>query len=178
MDVKSGLSESGLIRTLIEGFAMFFPTSLSYALQALVRLPEDGTRVAVHDLAELADVPGPFLAKVMQTLARSGIVEGTRGPHGGYRMAMADHQITIATVSDALGEGLGLPACILENRPCNDPGPCLMHNVWLTLRPQLEACLYGLSIRDIRMMNDPNWVDSLPHLVLQKVQPSEAPAVS
>lgn len=151
---------------------MFFPTSLSYALQALVRLPADGSRIAVHDLAERADVPGPFLAKVMQTLAKASIVEGTRGPHGGYRLARLDTQITIATVSQALGEGLGLPACILENRPCNDPGPCLMHNVWLTLRPQLEDCLYGLSIHDIRLMNDPNWEKSLPKLALQKLQPA------
>ncbi len=150
---------------------MFFPTSLSYALQALVRLPVDGTRIAVHDLAERADVPGPFLAKVMQTLARSGIVEGTRGPHGGYKLARPEHEVTIACVSQALGEGLGLPACILENRPCNDPGPCLMHNVWLTLRPQLENCLYGLSIRDIRMLDASDYEKALPKLAIERLQP-------
>ena len=112
----------------------------------------------------------PFLAKVMQTLARSGIVEGTRGPHGGYKLARPDGEVTIACVSQALGEGLGLPACILENRPCNDPAPCLMHNVWLTLRPQLESCLYGLSIRDIRMLSASDYEKALPKLALQRLQ--------
>ena len=45
------------------------------ALQALVRMPDDGTYSLARFLATDLGLPGPFLAKILQTLAHAGLLE-------------------------------------------------------------------------------------------------------
>jgi len=49
-------------------------------------------------LAEFLDVPPAYLAKQMQALSRAGIVETEKGPAGGYRLARAAKDITLADI--------------------------------------------------------------------------------
>lgn len=49
-------------------------------------------------LAEFLDVPPAYLAKQMQALSRAGIVETEKGPAGGYRLARAPREITLADI--------------------------------------------------------------------------------
>jgi Rrf2 family protein len=57
-------------------------------------------------LAEYHGVPGPYLAKSLQALARAGIVEATTGRHGGYRLQRPASEITLLDVFWAIeGDG-------------------------------------------------------------------------
>src|SRR3954453_15248689 len=59
----------------------------------LSALPPDDALPATR-LAEYHGVPGAYLAKHLQVLARAGIVESTPGRRGGYRLARPADQIT------------------------------------------------------------------------------------
>ena len=133
---------------------MFFTPGLSYAIQALVFLPEDGGIVRVRELAEKAKVPQAFLAKLMQRLARAGLVEGHRGPTGGYRLGKSSREITIRDLAIVLEEDLGLPQCVLTHKACGEE-PCVMHHVWGTIRPQFQDRLLNLSIHDLKNHEEP-----------------------
>lgn len=129
---------------------MFFTPGLSYAIQALVHLPEEGGLVRVRELADKARVPQAFLAKLMQRLARAGLVEGHRGPTGGYRLGRPAQEITIRSLAQVLEEDLGLPECVLTHKPCG-VDPCVMHHVWGKLRPQFQDSLLDLNIHDLKI---------------------------
>ena len=62
--------------------------------------PEHALPVA--RLAEYHGVPAAYLAKHMQTLARAGIVETTKGPRGGYRLARPAEDVTMLDVVEAI----------------------------------------------------------------------------
>ncbi len=67
----------------------------------LALLPSDATLPAVR-LADYHGVPAPYLAKSLQALARSGIVESASGRNGGYRLARPATATSLLDVVDAV----------------------------------------------------------------------------
>ncbi len=67
----------------------------------LAALPE-GDALPAAKLAEFHGVPGAYLAKHLQALARAEIVESTAGRRGGYRLARSPAQITFLDVVEAV----------------------------------------------------------------------------
>ena len=77
--------------------------STRYALCAateLARAAPDEAITAIR-VAELYGIPGSVVAKVFQQLVRGGIAAGTRGQHGGYRLARGAAAVTMLDVIDA-----------------------------------------------------------------------------
>jgi Rrf2 family protein len=78
--------------------------STRYALHAALELASRGASeepVTVASIAGRHAIPAAVLAKVLQQLVRSGIAVGTRGAHGGYRLARPASQVTLAEVIEA-----------------------------------------------------------------------------
>jgi len=67
----------------------------------LAALP-DGMALPVGRLSEFHDVPKDYLAKHLQSLSRAGIVQTTRGPGGGYRLARTGDKVTLLDVVEAI----------------------------------------------------------------------------
>jgi len=67
----------------------------------LAALP-DGEVLPAARLAEYHGVPGPYLAKSLQALARAGIVESTTGRRGGYRLSRPPSDVTLLDVYRAV----------------------------------------------------------------------------
>lgn len=67
----------------------------------LAGLP-DGATLPAAALAQFHDVPGPYLAKSLQALARTGIAESVPGRRGGYRLARPAAQITLLEIVQAI----------------------------------------------------------------------------
>lgn len=58
-----------------------------YALRAMAVLAAEPERlIPTNEIAELGDVPPPYLAKVLQQLAGAGLIRGRRGVGGGYTL--------------------------------------------------------------------------------------------
>lgn len=80
-----------------------FSQTTEYALRAVVLLgshPE--TPQKTQDLSKITKVPMDYLFKVLQTLARAGIVKANRGIHGGYALTRPADQITLLEVVSAI----------------------------------------------------------------------------
>jgi len=77
-------------------------------------------------LAEFHGVPKEYLAKALQALSLAGLVEGTLGPHGGYRLKRPADQITFLDVVEAVEGKASTFVCteIRGNNPCLEPGHC------------------------------------------------------
>tara|TARA_R110000737_G_scaffold251825_3_gene261350 strand:- start:51390 stop:51854 length:465 start_codon:yes stop_codon:yes gene_type:complete len=86
-----------------------------YALRATICLAysRDGL-VSTSELAELTKVPMNYLAKVLQLLARSGIVTGRRGVGGGYKLTRPPEQISMLDVINAISPIQRITSCPLD----------------------------------------------------------------
>ncbi len=61
--------------------------------------------VGVHnatDAAQATGLPGPTVAQIMAKLAKAGLLASLRGARGGYRLAAAPEEITVASIITAL----------------------------------------------------------------------------
>lgn len=68
-------------------------------------------------LAELYELPPAYLAKQLQALSVTGIVDTTRGPAGGYRLARPAAEITMLDIVRAIeGEGRGFRCTEIRRR--------------------------------------------------------------
>lgn len=99
-----------------------------YALQALLHLAahENGAQVPAAAMARDLGIPGTYLAKVLQRLAREGILESTRGARGGYRLAADPARLTVATVVTPFQDFRAPDTCLLGGS-CNPDDPCTAH---------------------------------------------------
>jgi len=78
-------------------FARTTETAIA-ALGSLAEAHEVPGRRSVEQIATACGRRAPFLAKLLSTLSRSGLVEGERGPGGGYRLARSPEEITLLEV--------------------------------------------------------------------------------
>ncbi len=107
-------------------------------------------------LAEFHDVPKEYLSKALQALSQAGIVEGTLGPSGGYRLARKPSDITFLDIVEAI-EGKGSTfACteIRKNNPCRtakhcDNKPCAVARVMWEADAAWRNTLRGVRLSDL-----------------------------
>jgi len=67
------------------------------ALVYLVRQPEDGV-VPLETIARAQDIPVKFLEQIFLTLRRARIRRSTKGHRGGYQLARAPQDISLAEI--------------------------------------------------------------------------------
>ncbi|MBZ0136816.1 MAG: Rrf2 family transcriptional regulator [Planctomycetes bacterium] len=128
-----------------------FSQASEYALRALTELArcEQGQWVLAGDMAELLDVPVHYLAKVLQTLARKGVLESQRGRQGGFRLADAPHQITVYDVVRELDDLRSMESCIMGEADCSDETACPLHNLWAGIRDRFTESLQMTTLLDL-----------------------------
>jgi Rrf2 family transcriptional regulator, cysteine metabolism repressor len=93
---------------------MIFTTKAEYGVRLLVELGRaraDGgvaTPVSLKAIAERDNLPLAYLERIVALLRKAGLVESTRGAHGGYRLARDPETLTMDEVIIAL-EGVVAP---------------------------------------------------------------------
>jgi Rrf2 family protein len=88
----------------------------------------EGAALAIHAavlLARRLEASEAHLTKVLQRLARGGVVRGTRGPKGGFRLKRAATEITLLEVYELI-EGLIEPGPCAFERPVCRGGQCVL----------------------------------------------------
>lgn len=105
-----------------------------YAVTAVAYLAgcraEHDRPVHIDQIAAALGVPRNYLSKVLHRLAHEGILASTRGPRGGFRLARAPAELTIATVIAAFDDVGGPVPCLLQDRACDPDDPCVAHHAW------------------------------------------------
>jgi Rrf2 family transcriptional regulator, cysteine metabolism repressor len=83
---------------------VIFTTKAEYGVRLLLQLGLKGSDapVSLKAIAEAEALPLAYLERIAALLKKSGLVESTRGAHGGYLLAMPAEQITMDRVVLAL----------------------------------------------------------------------------
>ena len=85
-----------------------------YGLRAMVYLADqNGEPRTTAQIAEVTLVPAGYLAKVMQSLSRGGLVTSQRGLYGGFTLASPAEDISILNVVNAVDPIRRYPECPL-----------------------------------------------------------------
>src|SRR4051795_6969645 len=96
---------------------MIFTTKAEYGVRLLVELGRHhGERpVSLKSIAEAEGLPLAYLERIVGLLKRAGLVESTRGAHGGYRLARAPEAITMDEAVLALEGAVAPMSCFVDD---------------------------------------------------------------
>lgn len=122
-----------------------------YALRGLARLATypAGYMVPHYEIAETADLPAAFLAKIFRKLARHGVLEAERGRGSGYALRVAPAETLVREVLEAVEGPQALKRCLLWGGHCCETSRCPLHHRLEHLRSGLDAALSALTLADL-----------------------------
>ena len=136
-----------------------FSKKVDYALMALqhmasLQFGEEFHRVRVVNTKEIAEeynIPVELLAKVLQVLAKNGLIESQNGPNGGYSLARGPRQITIAQVLGAVEGPIGITDCYhdKEGSSCSQHEHCNIRTPLLKIQDSIYQLLNNMTIEDM-----------------------------
>lgn len=89
-----------------------------YALIAMTSMTKDQGLVSARGLASRLNLPLPVLRNVLKQLSQGGLINSSRGQHGGYQLARPADRITLVDLIEAIEGPLHLVMCC---RPIDDP---------------------------------------------------------
>lgn len=122
-----------------------------YAIRGVVYLAQlpQGKVALISEIAAAVDVPQMFLAKILQSFAKIGIVNSFRGAGGGFMLGRPASQITLREVVEAV-EGPIMPnRCLLGSGVCERDATCGVHPVWRQVQQRVVDVLDGVTIEDL-----------------------------
>jgi Rrf2 family protein len=121
-----------------------------YAVRAAVELARAGDGpVKAEQIAEAQGIPLNFLENILAELRRAGIVRSQRGAAGGYALARAPEDVSVAdiirSVEGPLANVRGLPPDELDYPGAAKP----LREVWVALRASVRSVLEQVTLADI-----------------------------
>lgn len=129
---------------------MRLTTKGRYAVTAMLDLAYHSEKkpVTLTDIAKRQDISLSYLEQLFARLRRYGMVEGVRGPGGGYQLSRKAEQISIAQIISAVDETIDSTRCGGKAN-CQKEQPCLTHDLWMGLSDQIRQYLDSISLHDV-----------------------------
>lgn len=122
-----------------------------YAVRVIVELAGHAPRELVRtaELARATGVPKPYLAKVVQALARARLVATLQGPAGGVCLTRDPATITLREMVEAIEGSIHLNRCLRQPGECSRDVFCTVHPVWARIQALVIRELEAVTARDL-----------------------------
>ena len=129
---------------------MRLTTKGRYAVTAMLDLAYHCNQkpVTLTEIAERQTISLSYLEQLFARLRKAGMVNGVRGPGGGYRLGKDVDSISVADIIIAVDEVVDSTKCGGKAN-CQNNQPCLTHFLWLDLSDQIRAFLSDISLQDL-----------------------------
>lgn len=106
--------------------------------------------ISAADLASSLGLGPATVSKVLKALCQHGLVVSTRGARGGYAMARAASEISIAQIIDALDDQpFGLTECTATPGVCSVEADCHIRTNWERINSIVRRTLEEVSVADM-----------------------------
>lgn len=130
-----------------DGNTMKLGTKGRYAVTAMfdIALHHHEGPVSLSDISARQGISLPYLEQLFTHLRKQGLVTSTRGPGGGYSLAMDSDKIAIADVIAAVDESVDATRCG-GSADCQNHQRCLTHSLWENLSGQIRNYLSNISL--------------------------------
>ena len=137
-----------------------FTKRADYGLMAIHYIAfhqEDGA-VSSKRISETFNIPHELLAKILQRLAKKGLIESYNGPRGGYVLTKAPQDMTVGQVIRALEGPINIVSC-LEDLDCPQFPRCNLRRPVQKIQASITYLLDTMTLAELMR-------DTLPVLEL------------
>ena len=123
-----------------------------YALRTMVDLAQHGGEglVTLKDVAARQDLSQKYLEQIVTQLSKAGLVKGTRGPQGGYKLARDPRDYTVAEILEQVEGSLAPVECLeAETNTCERCSSCATIDMWTGLYKVVTDYLGNITLADV-----------------------------
>lgn len=121
-----------------------------YGLRAVVYIAgksQKKEKIGIRQISNDLDLPMPFLAKILQSLAKQKILNSSKGPNGGFSLNNSPKEIFLIDVVKAIDGNDVFSRCAFHNDNCkssdHNKTACTLHDDYVKARKKIEK-LYEL----------------------------------
>src|SRR5574341_2445281 len=116
----------GLKRSDLQKIMLRLSRKAEYGIIALKHIlsQPSGFTCSAREIAERYNIPVELMAKVLQKLAKDGLLQSAQGVHGGYVLTAPPTQISVADVVESLDGPIGIVECVNTGDECK----CVQYN--------------------------------------------------
>lgn len=120
---------------------------------------------SAEELAKAQNLSVSYLAKVLQQLARAGLLRSQRGPKGGYALARGTQEITLLDIARIFEGAAPLYSCNAEAKLCGLGSHCLIVSTFQQAEQRMHDVLRGVTLADLLLRlqahaTEASWVDA------------------
>ena len=125
------------------------------AIASLTRLAEiyddKGARLSATEIADSRGLQRPFVAKILSTISQAGIIEGMRGPGGGFRFAKHPKKVTLYDAFRLFEREDDTSNCPFGGGICGNGDKCPLHDHLVEVRAATEKILHETTFDVFRL---------------------------
>ena len=150
---------------------MKLTTKGRYAVTAMLDLALHDTDgpITLADIARRQDISLYYLEQLFTKLRKHGLVESSRGPGGGYRLAILASDITVARVIYSVDESIDVTRCGGQQN-CQGELRCLTHDLWMELNRHVSEFLNKITLAEIIQRHMVRQVSKRQELLVSQIQ--------
>lgn len=126
--------------------------SCEYALRSIVfvaKSAEVDAKIGIKSIADALDLPTPYLGKILQKLTRGNILQGVKGPKGGFYLKEECKDVKLIKIIEVMDGLESFHKCGMGMHECSETHPCPLHNDLIVYRDGLWNLYNSKSIRDL-----------------------------
>jgi Rrf2 family transcriptional regulator, cysteine metabolism repressor len=108
--------------------------------------------MSIAAVSRAASVPMPYLEQLIGPLRRAGLVQSTRGAHGGYQLTRDPHEVRVGEVYRVMEGPVAPMECVSEDvseQTCPLIIGCETRPVWLQMRDAIVKTLDSTTLGDL-----------------------------
>ncbi len=127
---------------------MRLSTRVRYGVRLMLSLAESWGNgpVLLRDVARQEEISEKYLSLIVIPLRTKGLINSTRGAHGGYTLARPPEQITVEQILEAIEGKPSLVDCIANSARCSRADECVTRDVWAALGDTITQALDAVSL--------------------------------
>ncbi len=112
-----------------------------------------GTVVSREEASRKTNISTLFLAKILQTLTRAGVLRSHLGAQRGYSLARPAEEMSLFDVVRAYDGPVDEGVCVLDgSKYCPGEATCVFHKYWVETRRDVVAKLASISVAEAAWM--------------------------
>ncbi|MDZ7633080.1 MAG: Rrf2 family transcriptional regulator [Bacteroidales bacterium] len=127
-----------------------------YGIRAVIFIaskPDQKSNTGLREISEKLKIPQPYLAKILQILARKKMLHSAKGPHGGFYLLIPAAKLTLMDIIDAIDGRDFFDSCYVTGERCNFDKPgnglCILHNDLRTEKVRLEKFFSSKTVEEL-----------------------------
>ena len=136
-------------------FSMRVSSRAHYGLRMMTEFAKAhplGRRLSLSEVARVEGLPLAYLEQLAGQLRRSGLIEATRGAHGGYTLTRPPQEVSVLDVVSSVEGEVAPVECVAhayEPGSCVREGDCASRSLWQRLKVSIDSVLSGTSLADL-----------------------------